>query len=73
MRYIEKNSAAEACGIKIGDIIVSADGKDIRSMEELNRIKEGFGSGESITLTVFRDGENVEIKLVLGEDKATRK
>lgn len=73
VRYIEKNSAAEACGIKIGDIIVAADGKDIRSMEELNRIKEGFGSGESITLTVFRDGENVEIKLVLGEDKATRK
>ena len=66
VRYIEKNSAAEACGIKIGDIIVAADGKDIRSMEELNRIKEGFGSGESITLTVFRDGENVEIKLMSG-------
>ncbi|MBQ5319199.1 MAG: trypsin-like peptidase domain-containing protein [Oscillospiraceae bacterium] len=69
VRYIEKNSAAEASGIEVGDIIVAADGKSIRTMRELNRIKEDFSSGEKLPLTIFRDGENVSVTVILGEEK----
>ncbi|MBP1550265.1 MAG: trypsin-like peptidase domain-containing protein, partial [Oscillospiraceae bacterium] len=34
VRYIEKNSAAEASGIEVGDIIVAADGKTVTTMRE---------------------------------------
>jgi len=72
VRYIEKNSAAEASGIEVGDIIVAADGKPVRTMRELNRIKESFNSGDELILTVFRDGENTEISIILGEEKVMR-
>ena len=71
VRYIEKNSAAEACGIEVGDIIVSADGENVRTMRELNDIKEDFSSGYKLTLTIFRDGEKIEITVTLGEEKFT--
>lgn len=72
VRYIEKNSAAEASGIEVGDIIVAADGKTVTTMRELNKIKESFGSGDKMSLRVFRDGEHVDITVLLGEDKAMR-
>jgi len=71
VRYIEKNSAAEASGIEVGDIIISADGKNVTTMRELNKIKESFSSGDKLSLTVFRDGENVNITILLGEEKTT--
>ncbi len=71
VRYIEKNSAAEACGIEVGDIIVAADGKTVKTMRELNSIKEKFGSGEKMSITVYRDGKKSDIVLVLGEEKLT--
>lgn len=70
VRYIEKNSAAEAGGIEVGDIIVAAEGKEITTMRELNKIKEGYASGEEMSLRVFRDGKTLDITVLLGEDKA---
>ena len=69
VRYIEKNSAAEASGIEVGDIIIAADGKTVTTMRELNKIKDGFSSGEKLTLTVFREGKQVDITMLLGEEK----
>lgn len=69
VRYIEKNSAAEASGIEIGDIIIEADGKTVTTMRELNRIKENFSSGEKLSVTVFRDGGRKNITILLGEEK----
>lgn len=71
VRYIEKDSAAENCGIEVGDIIVSAGGHPVRSMAELNRVKDGFGSGDELSLTVYRDGESLDITVILGEERAT--
>ena len=65
----EKNSAAEASGIEVGDIIIAADGKTVTTMRELNRIKENFSSGEKLSVTVFRDGEKKNITILLGEEK----
>ncbi|MBQ7980147.1 MAG: trypsin-like peptidase domain-containing protein [Oscillospiraceae bacterium] len=72
VRYIEKNSAAEASGIEVGDIIVAADGQTVTTMRELNKIKEAFSSGDNLSLTVFRDGESINITVLLGEEKAMR-
>ena len=41
-------------------------------MEELNKIKETFSSGEEMSVTVFRDGEKVSITILLGEEKLMR-
>lgn len=68
VRFIEKNSAADAAGIEVGDIIVAAEGEMIKTMAELNKVKERFGSGDNMTVTVFRGEEKIDIRLVLSEE-----
>lgn len=68
VRFVEKNSAADISGIRAGDIIVSAAGKPIKTMKELNSVKDGFRSGEELSVTVYRAGSTIEIRLILGTE-----
>jgi len=64
---IEQFSAAEKSGLKIGDVITAIDGTDIKTMDELNEIKNKHKIGDTVTLKVYREGKTMEIKLTLGE------
>jgi len=44
------------------------DGEIIKTMAELNKVKERFGSGDEMTVTVFRGEEKIDIRLVLSEE-----
>lgn len=67
VKDIETFSAAEKAGIKIGDIIIEADGKKITKMDELNEIKNAHKIGDEMTLKVNRDGKEISITLKLAE------
>jgi serine protease Do len=58
--------AAEA-GIGDGDIITAVNGEAVIDSRELARTIAGFDPGETVTLTVLRDGESQEIEVELGE------
>ena len=64
---VEEYSAAEKAGVKVADIITAVDGKTVKTMDELNEIKNTHSIGDTITLTVVRDGKNQNISLTLGE------
>lgn len=64
---VEEFSAAEKAGIKNGDVITQIDGKDIKTMDELNKIKNSHSIGDEITLKISRSGKEKEIKLTLQE------
>ena len=64
---VEEFSAAEKAGIKNGDVITQIDGKDIKTMDELNEIKNSHSIGDEITLKINRSGKEKEIKLTLQE------
>ncbi|MGN1326788.1 MAG: S1C family serine protease [Clostridia bacterium] len=64
---IEEFSAAEKAGVKTGDVIVKADGKDIKTMNELNEIKNSHNIGDTMTITVNRNGNEKELTLILQE------
>lgn len=64
---VEEFSAAEKAGIKNGDVITQIDGKDIKTMDELNEIKNSHSIGDEITLKISRSGKEKEIKLTLQE------
>lgn len=68
VRFIEKNSAADKAGLAVGDIIVAAEGEPVKTMSELNIIKERFGAGDAMIVTVCRGEEHIDIKLVLSEE-----
>ncbi len=67
VKDVETFSAAEKGGIKIGDVIVKADGKDIKTMDELNEIKNSHSIGDEMTITVNRDGKEMDLTITLGE------
>ena len=67
VKAIDDFSAAEKAGLKIGDVIIQADGKDIKTMDELNEIKNSHQIGDEMTVKVNRDGEERDLTITLGE------
>lgn len=62
------DSPAYMAGIKIGDIITECEGNKIKTVDDLNEIKNKHQVGDTITLKVYRQGKTIDIKLVLGEE-----
>ena len=67
VKTIDNFSAAEKAGLKIGDVIIEADGTKITKMDELNKIKNTHKVGDKMTLKVNREGKEIEITLTLQE------
>lgn len=67
VKTIDDFSAAEKAGLKIGDVIIKADGKDIKTMDELNEIKATHNIGDEMKITINRDGTEKELTITLGE------
>ena len=67
--YIDEYSAAEKASLKIGDVIIEADGKKITTMNELNEIKNTHSIGDTMKLKIVRDGKEKEISIELGEQQ----
>lgn len=65
---VMKDSPAEKAGFKSGDIIIKAEGKEIKTMDELNNIKYKYKVGDKFKVTVLRDSKEVELIVVLGEE-----
>lgn len=62
---VSEGSAAEKGGIKTGDLIMKADGQTVKSVSEINKIRDSHAKGDKMTFTVYRDGETVEIEIIL--------
>ena len=67
---LDEYSSAEKAGLKIGDVIIEANGKKITTMNELNEIKNTLKIGDQMTLKINRDGKEKEITLTLGEQNS---
>ncbi len=67
VKSVDDFSAGEKAGIKIGDVIIEADGKKITSMDELNEVKNSHQIGDEMKIKVNRDGEEKELTIKLGE------
>ena len=63
---VMKDSSAEKGGLKSGDVITHVDGNKIRSFNELRSKVATKGAGSKLNLTVLRDGDEVELSVVLG-------
>ncbi len=54
--------------LQVGDTIMKIEGKRVYMITDYMDILKGKQKGESITLTVLREGEEIEIGLVLKQD-----
>lgn len=68
---VTQNSGAANAGIREGDLIIKADGQVINTSEKLNEIRDTKKPGDHILLTIIRNGELVDVSVVLSEDVPT--
>lgn len=62
---VTANSDAAKQGIKVGDIITAVNGQSVTTTDEVNDIKNTLSVGDTMTFTVWRDGETTDIEVTL--------
>ena len=62
---VTENFGAEAAGLQRGDVILAADGTAVYSNYDLLRARRAHIVGETITLTVQRDGQTLDVEVYL--------
>lgn len=65
VNQVMPDSAAAKAGIKAGDIIISIDGKAIRSFGELRAKIATMGADKQVALGLIRDGKEQTVKVTL--------
>jgi serine protease Do len=63
---VTEDSPALAAGIQQGDTILKVDGKEIADSRDLSRKVADLKPGQSVPLTVVRDGKTTEIEVKIG-------
>ena len=67
VKAISEDSPAEKAGLQINDIITEANGTTIESSDDLVRLVGDLYDGAELKLTVYRQGETVELTVIVGE------
>ncbi len=62
---VEEESAADEAGLQEEDVLVALEGLRVDGFAELVGALEGLRAGETATITVLRDGEEVELEVEL--------
>lgn len=64
---VEPGSPADEAGLEVEDIITALDGEPIESSGDLYGALRGYQPGDTIELTVVRDGSEETFEVTLGE------
>ncbi len=67
----ESGGAGERAGLQLGDVITKLNDTDITSMTDLSRAKKTFKVGDTVTLTVYRNGQYITLELTFDEQPQT--
>ncbi len=67
----QTGSGAEIAGLEQGDIITKADGKAVKTTDELNKIKDSHKPGETMSLEIWKysTGLTQTVSVKLSEEK----
>lgn len=68
---VEDDGAGDKAGLKLGDVITKLNDTQITSMEDLSAAKKGFKAGDTVTLTVLRDGKEISTQLTFDAQPQT--
>ena len=67
VKAIDKEAPVSSSDLKPGDIIVSIENSTVKTMDELNEIKKSKNIGDTVKLGIYRNGETLEVSIILGE------
>lgn len=63
---VTPGSPADEAGIKIGDVIVRFDGRDVAEMRDLPRMVAETEVGKTVRVVIFRKGKTQTVKVTVG-------
>ena len=67
IKVIQNSSPAASSDLKTGDVIVGANGTSVKTMDELNKIKESKNIGDTLELEINRNGQTFKVNIKLAE------
>lgn len=62
---VTEGSCAQKAGVQVKDIIINLGGYDTASMSALTRALRNFEPGQETTITVYRAGKQIDLKITL--------
>ena len=68
---VTKGGPADQAGLKAGDRIVSVDGSEIAAKDDLGTLMQKHAAGDTLAITVARDGQMQTVNVTLGEKTAS--
>ena len=66
-----KGGPAERAGLQSGDRIVSIDGTEIASKDDLGTLMQKHAAGDTLNITIARNGQMQTVSVTLGEKNAS--
>ena len=62
---VQENSDAQLKGVQVGDILTAVNGQEVYTTEDVAAIKDALAVGDTMTLSLWRDGETIEVEIEL--------
>ena len=69
VKSVTEGAPAEKAGLKVGDVIIDADGKEITGSSDLIAAVKTKAAGDKMVLKVYRQGEYVNVTVTVEEKK----
>ena len=63
---VEAGSPAETAGLQVDDVITAINGKSVSSPADASAAIQGMNSGDSVTVSILRNGDTMDIQATLG-------
>lgn len=67
VKAVSEDSPAEKAGLQVNDIITAVNGKEISGRSELSEAVSAASVGDTLTLTVYRQGKTISVDVTVGE------
>ena len=68
---VVKGGPADKAGLQAGDRIVSVDGTEIASKDDLGTLMQKHAAGDTLSITIAREGQMQTVNVTLGEKTAS--
>ena len=65
VKEVTSGSAADKAGVQVGDFVTAAGGEALYTSQDLLRVRRQYHIGDEFPMTIWRNGETLEVVLKL--------
>ena len=65
---VDRRSDGWTQGLRPGDIVTAVDGRPVTGTQDLSRVRQGLGPGDTVSLTYLRDGVSHTVEMALTDE-----